>query len=99
LQRWKAPVTGTDVHGFPLTHIEALLFLEDSKTLVTCGNTDIRLWDTQRKKQVKVIAARVAPAQSIAYLPQKNLLAVGHTFGDITLWPLVTDNSALYYWR
>jgi WD40 repeat protein len=65
-------------------------FSADGRFLVTTNWTDLRVWDTRRKKAFAPLTPHVGNMNSAAVSPRENIVAGGGSDGTVTLWDMTT---------
>jgi WD40 repeat protein/Flp pilus assembly protein TadD len=76
--------------GGVAAHIEQLVFLPDSRLLAinlrSATNSEIQIWDTLKRKNVKTVIQASGPYSQIAFSPNGRWFAAGDSDHTIRLW-------------
>jgi WD40 repeat protein len=79
--------------------IHGAAFSPDAKTLATCGEDAVRLWNLDNRQQVVILPTH-SVTWDIAFSPDRRWLAAAADDGTIRLWraPLFEELEAAEEW-
>ncbi len=79
------------------TAVRALLFASDGRWLITSCDTEVKIWDALRQRQIASFVGHVKTIDALALSPDGHTLASGGADDTIHLWDLIskTERSML----
>ncbi len=75
------------------TSIRALSFTPDGRWLAATCDTEIKLWDMVRFRQITTFDAHTKTVEAVAFSPDGNTLASGSADDTVRLWDMVTKTE------
>jgi hypothetical protein len=77
--------------------IRAVAFAPDGRSLLTCGDTTVRLWDVATGKETRVLRGHTKEVTSAALSPDGRRVLSGSRDSTVRLWDVATETELLRF--